>query len=321
MTATLTTPDCLYTGCYDPIERTGRPGRPSRFCADPDHNNAALLALNQKGRQRAERAAARHAPITRAVSDRTESLAAVVRRLEEVAQELLPALLADAAELIGALADPGAVAAEIAHVRRDCDEQVRAAEEARADAELRADRAERDRDDALAVQELAEGAAEEAGEQRDQAVEELDLVTAATRKAVDQMQAQLAAAQTAQALAESERDAAKRTASACTDEVRELRKMLEEQRRTHQLRMDEAHTAHAKSMAAAHAAADQVIDNERGRHESAMAAARADADKIRTELREDLRKALDELNSRHRTGEFTDSAEAAQNGRKGLRSS
>lgn len=297
---------CDYPKCDEPREVTGRPGRPSKFCANPDHTYAKALARIRGLQATAEKAVARRpVPITRAVSDRAETLAAVVRRIEDVVQEL-PALFADASELIGAIADPASVAAEIAQARRDCEEQVRKAEEARTEAEERADQLERERDEALAVQALAVGAVAEAEEERDQALADHKAVSDETRQALTRMQGLLDAAGTKRAVAERERDAAMQTAQARIEEVGRLRTDLDDERRNAQQRVDEIHAAHAKGMEGARVqtAAD-------------MAALRADFEQIRTELRQDLKvaktetkDAQDQLNSLMRTGELVPVAPA-----------
>jgi colicin import membrane protein len=310
---------CKYPRCTKPVARTGKPGRPAELCGESGHTSTALWQLSKKETARAERTAGRQpAPITRPVSQKTETLSSLVRRFEELCGEELPALFADARDVMGVISDPGSLTAEIAHVRQEATQQVDAAELARADAERQAAQAIAERDVACAAQELADDAAAEAIEERDRAAGELDQVATATRKALEQMRAEVAAAQTAQAVAEEKSRAAERTASACTDEVRALRGMLDEQRRTHQLRMDEAHTAHAEGMAAANAAADQVIDNMRDRHAEELAECRAHGDQVRKELREDLRAKDEELNSLRRTGEFVPVPPAA-NGKRGFR--
>ncbi|MFI5781139.1 hypothetical protein [Nocardia sp. NPDC051570] len=234
--------------CGKPVRQRSGPGAPSLFCEHPEHTARCAFDRRKKFRQQAEKAAARQ-PVssTRPVTDGTATLAELVGRLSELRDEFA-AVLVDAGDLVATITDPHALAEEIAHVRRECAEQLAVAGEARAMAERRAADAERERDAARADAEIAAAAA-------DEAIAEHDATLARATRIVDEAKAQIAeveqdrdriyaedeavlreaaqrveAARSAAAVADDQRRAAAQVAEEATAEARKWREQLDIER-------------------------------------------------------------------------------------------
>ncbi|MFC9892078.1 hypothetical protein ACFVMC_00150 [Nocardia sp. NPDC127579] len=310
---TSTVVTCGYPRCVELAARTGKRGRPSQYCDNPGHTAVTAWRERQKITAKDAKAAARQpAPVERPVSEATDTLAGLVRRLEELRGEMV-ATFDDAGDLLATITDPRAVTDEIAQVRRECDRLVSDAEAAREGAERAADRYRAERDQAHADRALADGAAEHAVAERDQsvadavesirrarkqvaeAVAERDQVREEADRELDQMREQLAQARAAQARAETERDTAAAAAATASSEAAQLRSALDESRQAHQERVELLHTKHLDSLSEAHAAADQAARAMSGEHAKAMAALRDDGMRERNELRRDLETVRDHL--------------------------
>lgn len=234
--------------CGKPARQRGGPGAPSLFCDDPEHTARRAFDRRRKFRQQAEKAAARQpVPVTRPITEGTATLATLIGRLAELRDEFA-AVLTDASELAATITDPHALAEEIAHMRRECEQRVAAAEETRAAADRRAADAERERDTARADAEIAAAAAEEA-------IAERDAMLARATRIVDDAKAQIAEAERdreqvyteaeatlqqaaervetarkAEAVAKDQRQAAIQIAQEHAAEVRGLREQLDAER-------------------------------------------------------------------------------------------
>src|SRR5258708_30141099 len=161
MTEQTSTVTCKYPGCEASPDRTGGPGRPAEYCADPGHNKVS--AWRERGRPAdAERGvtttdAEAEQPVTMARISGAEML----RQMRDLAGTLTGV----AERLTGAVAtlgDPTAAEAEVASAR------AAAAEAARADAEFRIAAADQMRSAAdEAAEEMSEHLAAEQARARD----------------------------------------------------------------------------------------------------------------------------------------------------------
>lgn len=176
-------PLCAFPGCKRlVVERTGRPGRPSEFCADTDHNYSRayderrkLVRAAAKAEADAERDQPR--PQMTPVSSGIEALGELITQLPELEQRYAAAV-SDAHDLLAGIADPRSLATEVAYERAEANRLVAEAQAAQARAEHQAAQLQFERDAAVEAQRLAEGAADEAITARDQAIERVNEIAA-----------------------------------------------------------------------------------------------------------------------------------------------
>ena len=200
---------CKFPGCTEPRRPASGPGPKPEHCKD--HTRVQALRERKRLAEKAE-AERRIQEPQRPISDGIAAFASMVKRYEQ--------LVIESAEIAAALADPAALAREIAEVQRTADAQVAEAEAAR-------DAAERDaaaaRDERDAAQELRNDA--------------LALV--------DDMEQKLTAAEESKA-------EAKNAVHEARDAVREMRSERDTARRdAAQARTDleQTHTRHAQQLA------------------------------------------------------------------------
>lgn len=304
--------------CPNPRQqRGGGPGAPSLFCDDPTHTaRRAYDRRQQFKRQEAKAAARQPATITRPVTDRLGTLAGLVEQLHDI-RDQFAATLHDAGELIGLIADPASLAAEIDQIQRECERRVIAEQEARADAERRTALAERERDAARAGEAIANAAADEAIAERDEALKratrvvdeakqqiaeaqaeaeaEKERVYAEAEDALRQAREKVAAASNAEAVAVHEKQSAMRVAEARVNEAQQLRADIQEERAEHHAEITALQAARVKDLSSAHATADANVKEIRQQHAAELDAIRKTAATDRAELRRDVESARAEL--------------------------
>lgn len=316
---------CQFPGCANTMEYAGS-GRRPKYCYQVvggvmhDRVNAKRIADGGvPARRRGELDDALARPIARAEQTVAEQVTTLISRLEVSGQELRSAL--------GTLADPDAVAAEIAAVRRAARAEVDAAQaatdEARAQARAARDAAaaarrsaaesdddaaaalaERDaaelaRDEAVAAREAAEAQLAATRAELEQQVADLtaerDAARAETERVTTELTAQLAGVRAELETAVAERDAAaaaRDTAAAETERV------------TAQLAaLTREHTRTETQLAEAQTRVEQLA-TERDTTAADLAATRRDRDRAET----DRARLADEINdvreqaAEHRAG-------------------
>lgn len=211
--------------CGRPIERTGAPGAPSRYCDLPGHNRAKAFAARRAFQLAA--AGGGVGPVdgaepdvvpVRPVTDGRASFGVLLAQFGDIAaatqqaldaqQRQLGAILDRAAEVARTVADPEAAAYEVDQVQRETGVRIAEAHSLQATAERDA-REQRRRAEAEAEQRAqADAAAEDALTQLDalraETTEQLARITAETDAAVAEQTARATQAVAAQAAAHEE---------------------------------------------------------------------------------------------------------------------
>ncbi len=216
-------------GCGRPIERTGLPGAPSRYCDLPGHNRAKAFAA----RRAFQLAAAGVGPAgaggmvgepdvvpVRPVSDGRASFGALLAQFGDIAaatqqaldaqQRQLGAILDRAGEVARTVADPEAAAYEVDQVQRETSVRIAEAHGLQAAAERDAReqrrRAETEAEQRAQADAAAEQALREVEAVRVETAAQVARITADTDAAVAEQQARAAAAVAAEQAARDELD-------------------------------------------------------------------------------------------------------------------
>ena len=216
--------------CGRPIERTGGPGAPSRYCDLPGHNRAKAFAA----RRAFQLAATGVGPAgvsgvgeqdvvpVRPVSDGRASFGVLLAQFGDIAahtqqaldaqQRQLGAILDRAGEVARTVADPEAAAYEVDQVQRETSVRIAEAQGAQAAAERDAReqrrRAETEAEQRAQADDAAEQALREVEAVRAETAEQVARITDDTDAAVAEQQARAAAALAAAQAARDERDRA-----------------------------------------------------------------------------------------------------------------
>ncbi|MFJ1459769.1 hypothetical protein [Nocardia sp. N2S4-5] len=276
-------PLCAFPGCkHLVVERSGRPGRPPVFCANPEHNYSRAYDERRKltrAAAKAEAKAAAEQPTSTAmpVTSGIQALSELVSQLPEMEQRFA-AVVADAHNLVADIADPQALQAEAAHIRAEADLEIAKAKAAQARAERAAARLQTERNDAVQAQRMAEGAADEAITARDAAILRADRIAAETEREIAEsiglrdaqlveLMHQLDAATERAARAEADRDNALRAAQTAESKTEQLQTSLDDERRSHAKRVenifirqnDVLANAYQSAMGTAHQMRDQIV--------------------------------------------------------------
>src|SRR5260370_12090039 len=158
---------CKYPGCEASPDRTGGPGRPAEYCADPGHNKVSAW------RERRRLADAEHGVTTTEAEAEQPVTMARISGAEMLRQmrDLAGTLAAVADRLTGAvttLGHPTAAEAEVESARAAAEQRAATAEAARADAGVRGAAADPMRSAAdEAAEEMSEHLAAEQARARD----------------------------------------------------------------------------------------------------------------------------------------------------------
>jgi hypothetical protein len=267
--------------CRRPIERSGAPGRPARYCDRPDHDRAkafaARRALDAAGAGPAGPEQELIAP-ERPVTDGRASFGALLARFEETAtlaqrsaaeqQAQLAAILERATAVVRTVADPDAAGYEVEQIQRETQVRIAEAQTAQAGAErlAREHRRAAERETELRAQ--ADTAAEDALAQLDALRAE---TTETLSRVADEHEAALAdqrdRADQAVAAESAAREEMTRLRQETADQVAAARVDAEQliaERQAEMRREIEAAQARADDrIAAAQRAAEQAIDNVR----------------------------------------------------------
>ncbi|MGH3530292.1 MAG: hypothetical protein ACRDQ6_23805, partial [Pseudonocardiaceae bacterium] len=191
--------------CGEAIGRSGAPGRPSRYCENPEHTRAKAFAARRSieravaGGFAAEQAMQRDVVVPeRPVTDGRSSFGALLSRFEEAVQHArqgaaeqqaqLAAILERATEVVRTVSDPDAAGYEVEQIQREASVKVAEAQTAQAAAERDARDARKNLEREAELRAQADEAAEEALQELDtvrtETIEELDRVRAETAEAI-----------------------------------------------------------------------------------------------------------------------------------------
>ncbi|MBN9103085.1 MAG: hypothetical protein J0I49_34075 [Pseudonocardia sp.] len=240
--------------CGRPIEQSGGPGAPARYCDLPAHNRAkafaarrsyALAAAGGPGSGRAdgvEGPGAGVEALERPVTDGRASFGALLAQFGDVAgqarrvldeqQGQLGAILARAEEVVRTVADPEAAAFEVEQVQRETGVRIAEAQSAQASAERDARearrRAEQEAEQRAQADDAAETALRELETVRVETAETIARITAETDARVAEQTARAEQAVAEQAAAREELD---RVRAQAAEDVTAARTAAEEYRR------------------------------------------------------------------------------------------
>lgn len=221
--------------CPRPVDMSGYTGgQVPGFCDDPQHNSDRAYRARQRFDRQAQ--ATTKEPVPRPVTQGINSLAVIVRRLEDVKNEIT-GLLDAVTDATGAISDPASVSYEVDRVRRESEVRIAEVEKACAAFEHAAAVAGTDRDRAVAMRDTAVAATEEALQERDAALRQATHAIEEAKRAVAVTEArtrkEIDGAHSATAVAEHQRDAAVAEAhrvraqldQLLADQARELREL------------------------------------------------------------------------------------------------
>ncbi len=262
--------------CGRPIERTGGPGAPSRYCDLPGHNRAKAFAA----RRAFQLATAAGAPPpegdgvevvpVRPVSDGRASFGVLLAQFGDIAaqtqqaldtqQRQLGAILDRAAQVAATVADPEAAAYEVDQVQRDTSVRIAEAHGAQAAAEREAREQRRRAEQETELRAQADDAAE-------QALRELEAVQAETSETIARITADTDA-QVAQQQARAAQAVADQTTA--REELERVREQAAEQ-------VAAAHAAAEQYRTEVEAERDRVLAEREARARAETEQARADA--------------------------------------------
>jgi colicin import membrane protein len=213
--------------CGRPIERSGLPGAPSRYCELPGHNRAKAFAARRAFQLAATGMAGPGGPVgeqdvvpMRPVTDGRTSFGVLLAQFGDIAaqtqqaldaqQRQLGAILDRAAEVARTVADPEAAAYEVDQVQRETGVRIAEAQGAQAAAERDAReqrrRAETEAEQRAQADDAAEQALREVETVRAQTAETIARITADTDAAVAEQQARADRAVAAETAAREELD-------------------------------------------------------------------------------------------------------------------
>lgn len=231
---------CQFPACPNPPKPARAPGQRSLYCADHtrvqalrERNRLARLREKEQAEQQAEQP----------VSEGIAAFAALLKRHEQLVLEM--------AEITATITDPAALAREIAEVQRAAEHRIAEAEAARDAAEREAARARAERDEARELRDEALAVIDEVEQREAEAVEARAAAAQAVEEATSTLheyEREMGVARDAQVRAESERDAARTEAARVSAEATQLRTAMENQRLSHQAKLDDLHAKHERSL-------------------------------------------------------------------------
>ncbi|MFI9410036.1 hypothetical protein [Nocardia gamkensis] len=271
---------CQFPGCHTPLpaRAPGQRGAPRRYCGNPDHTAQKALR-HARNRHREATRLDLHRPSPRPVTDGKATLSALLDRYAQLRAEL-GTVAADVTDLFTHLTDPAAIDREIADIRQEATRRVTAAENARAAAEQHNRALTRRLEQAVAREQRALAAADEADARTRQARTRLEQAEtdAAARIAsaeaerdrayteaettLGEMRDNLDAARIAQARAEGERDILHDQREALRED-RHLRERLDTERIEHRRRIEHRDIEYARAITVAHAMASHAAREHR----------------------------------------------------------
>jgi len=311
--------------CGRPIERTGAPGAPSRYCDLPGHNRAKAFAARRAFQLAAAGVGGTGAVVeeeavpVRPVTDGRASFGVLLAQFGDIAaqtqqaldaqQRQLGAILDRAAEVARTVADPEAAAYEVDQVQRETGVRIAEAQGGQATAEREAReqrrRAEQEAEQRAQADDGAEEALREVETVRAETAETIARITADTDAQVSEQQARAAQAVAAETAAREELErvraqAAEQVATARTDAAQhqaeveaERDRVLAEHEAQAREQVEQAHAAADARAAAAEQVAEQARNQARTEvlaaqqqvAEAGSAQTRAEADRAAAERR------------------------------------
>lgn len=313
-------PDGLV--CGERIARSGAPGRPARYCENPDHTRAKAFAA----RRAFERVAAGGPAVEvelgvpgRPVTDGRSAFGALLARFEEAVQQAqraageqqaqLAAILQRATEVVRTVSDPDAAGYEVEQIQRAASVMVAQAQTAQAAAERDArearNKAEREAELRAQAEEAAEEALRELDAGRAEMAEAIARITAETQTTVAGHQQR--AEQACEELARVHAEAAEAVTAARTEAQAHQRRTLAERDRI--LAEREAGMRGQIEQAEA-AAAEQVVTARAGAQEQVQTAQRT-VEEAHAKLRAAQQEAADAISARTRADAEKDAADRA----------